>query len=66
MHRRVELRRGAPLGLAVLVIPASAPASEVRARIAEGVGTIPDEAAVITWREAREWGIRRAVCAQTL
>jgi len=64
MHRRLEMMRGGPLALAVMVVPASAPGGAVRRCIETGAPQLPDGAAVVTWDEADGWGLRAAVALQ--
>lgn len=66
VHHRIEMTRGVAFGLAVLAIPLSAPARDVRRVVAEGAPTVPDGPACVSWAEAREWGLRAAVSLQTL
>lgn len=66
VHRRVETRRGSPLAIAVLVVPARTDAARLRRCVLAGAPAVPDGAAAVTWAEAEEWGIRAAVSLQTL
>jgi hypothetical protein len=65
VHRRVELLRGRPLGLTVVVVPESAPAADVRSLLATGAPTVPDGAAAVLWTEVRDWGLRTAAALQS-
>lgn len=64
MHRRLEMMRGTPLAMVVLVVPASAPGPAVRRCVEAGAPELPDGAAVVTWDEADGWGLRAAVALQ--
>lgn len=60
VHRTVEMMRGRPLSIALLVIPAGTDPAAVTRRVLIEATRIPDGVCVLEWEDVERWGARAA------
>lgn len=66
VHRRVEMLRGEPLGVAVVFADGEVPIGRVRQRLRLSARTVPDGVTAMTWSDLCAYGARACAAAYHL